>query len=76
MSGLAICVADSDLDLRSFADPNVSREALTYCRQNDRVLHTQDDRAGNGETREFHSYPAFKSDDDDNDDSDLALNLA
>lgn len=68
MSGLAICVADSDLDLRSFADPNVSRERLTYYRQNDRVYTGRSQataRPGN------FTYPAFKPDDDDNDDSDF-----
>lgn len=50
---------DYDLDLRSFADPNVNRvrpAALTYCHQNDHVYI--------GRQCENSTFPAFKPDDD------------
>lgn len=67
MSDLAICVASSDLDLRSFADPNVSREH-SRTTQSDRVYTGRPQataRRGN------FTDPAFKPDDDDEDDSDF-----
>jgi len=61
-----------DLDLRSFADPNVNQArsaALTYYHQNDHVYIGR-------RQRQNSTCPAFNSDDDDDDDDDFHYILA